>query len=177
MSAYVFSDVTEDGVPLDPVLTDTAPPLDGPEYTCEVCGKPLTYSGRGRKPKRCDEHKRGASRTTRVSTTGKNATLASQATDALVNINSLAAFGVGIVGYADTADAINDRQEAFRTQVYQALLSDPELCRSILTSGAQAGRVSLIVAYAMLAVGVFPTMRMEHVTLSAERKARREAVE
>lgn len=32
-------------------------PNRGDDLTCEVCGKELTYSGRGRKPKRCDEHK------------------------------------------------------------------------------------------------------------------------
>lgn len=28
-----------------------------PEYLCEICQTPLTYSGRGRKPKRCSEHR------------------------------------------------------------------------------------------------------------------------
>jgi len=31
------------------------------EDTCEVCGKPLVYLGKGRHPTRCQEHKRGAS--------------------------------------------------------------------------------------------------------------------
>lgn len=44
---------------------------DGP--SCLTCGRPLTYSGRGRKPKYCDDHKpantakRRASSTTRIS--------------------------------------------------------------------------------------------------------------
>jgi hypothetical protein len=33
-------------------------PVDG-ELTCAVCGKPLTYAGRGRKPKFCDDHRTG----------------------------------------------------------------------------------------------------------------------
>jgi hypothetical protein len=32
-------------------------------YTCEVCGKELPYGGRGRPPKRCDEHKKSAAKT------------------------------------------------------------------------------------------------------------------
>lgn len=40
-----------DGIP----VADTEPTSDDP--TCVVCGTPLTYSGRGRKPKYCDEHK------------------------------------------------------------------------------------------------------------------------
>lgn len=34
-------------------------PASTAEYTCEICGTEIFYSGRGRKPKRCDEHKRG----------------------------------------------------------------------------------------------------------------------
>lgn len=32
------------------------------EDMCEVCGKPLAYSGKGRHPTRCQEHKRGAAK-------------------------------------------------------------------------------------------------------------------
>lgn len=35
------------------------------EFTCQTCGKPLTYSGRGRKPKFCEDHK------TRTASVGK----------------------------------------------------------------------------------------------------------
>lgn len=39
-------------------------PVSSSDFQCEVCGTDLVYSGRGRKPKRCDEHKRGRSTTT-----------------------------------------------------------------------------------------------------------------
>lgn len=48
-------------------FADEAPNLKAaatPEYACEVCGKELIYGGRGRKPTRCDEHKRNAGKTT-----------------------------------------------------------------------------------------------------------------
>lgn len=45
-------------------------PVSSSEFTCEVCGTDLVYSGRGRKPKRCDEHKRGK---TTATATGRRA--------------------------------------------------------------------------------------------------------
>lgn len=39
-------------------MSDDIPPTTEDDLTCEVCGKPLIYGGRGRKPTRCDEHKR-----------------------------------------------------------------------------------------------------------------------
>lgn len=46
-------DVDSDG----PVTEPAADPLPGGAPTCEVCGRAVEYSGRGRKPKFCFEHK------------------------------------------------------------------------------------------------------------------------
>lgn len=46
--------------------TPTIEPIHGDNWPrCEVCGNEVTWGGRGRRPKRCDEHK------TRTSTTGR----------------------------------------------------------------------------------------------------------
>jgi hypothetical protein len=45
----------------EPVIADA--PTETSELACEVCGEPLTYSGRGRKPKFCEVHKRSKSST------------------------------------------------------------------------------------------------------------------
>lgn len=50
----------DSGTPDDPPNfdpPDDPPPSSGGELACEVCGVPLHYGGRGRKPKRCDDHK------------------------------------------------------------------------------------------------------------------------
>jgi hypothetical protein len=51
----------------DFVFTDPAADSDPAPggFSCEVCGDALTYSGRGRHPRFCDEHKPGATRTTK----------------------------------------------------------------------------------------------------------------
>lgn len=58
MTALEF--VNDDGTtttlePDEPPLSVTETARD--DLACMVCGKPLVYAGRGRKPTRCDEHK------------------------------------------------------------------------------------------------------------------------
>jgi len=56
--ADLWDTLTAEPVPdVEQDATDPAPAAT-PEFTCEVCGVPVVYSGRGRHPKRCDEHKR-----------------------------------------------------------------------------------------------------------------------
>jgi hypothetical protein len=144
----------------DDVTTPDVKPETQFEYSCEVCGKELFYSGRGRKPKYCDEHKKGNKGAKRA--TGTNAQLAAQATEALVQINNLVCVGSMVIGYHETAGAISDREAVFREQVYSALLTDAALCRSILRAGTTSGKISLAIAYAMLAASIVPVSIMEY---------------
>lgn len=49
----------------DFVFVDDVPEQGNPvpvsEFTCKTCGTPLYYSGRGRKPQYCEEHKKSRS--------------------------------------------------------------------------------------------------------------------
>lgn len=151
---------------VDPDRQDAIPPVADVEYPCEVCGKESgPYKGRGRKPKRCPEHKRGGasgSTSGNARTRGSSAVLAGQAVDALCQLNSFAGIGLMMTGYHATASALAEREEAFREQAYAALVTDPALCRMILRAGTTSGKVSLIIAYAMLGAGVAPTAIMEY---------------
>jgi hypothetical protein len=55
-----------------------------------------------------------------------------------------------------TAAALATANEGFEESAYQALLTDPKLCQLILKAGATSGKVSLVIAYGMLAVAVAP---------------------
>src|SRR4051812_735497 len=93
---------------------------------CDVCGVPLTYSGRGRKPKKCELHKKSGGTGKRVAT--GNDKLAAQATEVLVQINTIAGtFALYVGKMPATAGAIDTAEDAFREQVYSALLADPDL--------------------------------------------------
>ena len=146
-------------IPADALPRDEAPP-SAFEYACQTCGKELHYGGRGRKPKFCDEHKKGGSSNT-VSRKGGNVQLATQAADALVQLNSLCAMGLMLAHLPETAGALASTEEGFRQQAINSLITDPALCKTILKAGTTSGKVSLLIAYAMLASAVVPVAVVE----------------
>lgn len=171
MTAVSFSDEPNSALP-----SDAIPDLvDGPEYPCEVCGKEAgPYGGRGRKPKRCAEHKRSSNSGTRAPrVTGSNATLATQATEALCSIDGMMALGARIMGFTDTADVIEENDETFRLRVHAALLNSPDMCRRILKMGSRAGDSALFVAIALHVATIAPVFVNEAKLKKAEKEAKR----
>jgi hypothetical protein len=150
-----------------PVFTDAKVPTDesataDDTLRCLECGKPLVYAGRGRKPKYCEEHRKSSSKSAGPRKgAGNNATLAAQATDALCQVHGLVASLGYVTGFPMTASAIAGAEDGFREQAYNALLTDPDLCKAILRAGTTSGRVALLIAYGMFAGAVAPTAVME----------------
>lgn len=166
--------------PIDEPLTDTVPDLDDVEYPCVVCGRESgPYGGRGRKPKRCPEHKTAATTGTRRATrvTGKDANLAAQATGVLSQLNGIIAIGLMAIGMNDTASAIAAHNDGFEEQANAALLTDPDLCRLILKGGVKSAKIGLGLAYVSMGVGVMPIAVEEARVKKTERLARKEAQE
>lgn len=176
MSGLNFSTapVPDDSEDTPDIPQDVSP---GTDLHCLVCGKPLEYSGRGRKPKYCDEHKKspkGARAQVRSSSV-KNERLASQATDALMQINGMVAFLCFIAGMPATHEAINAAEAGLRVQVHNALLTDPDLCAQILKAGTSSAKVSLIIAYGMFGAVVAPVAALEIRNKRAEKLLARDA--
>lgn len=69
-----------DGFEFVDAVPEAGNPVPAHDLTCVVCGAPLDYSGHGRKPKYCDEHRptRGAS-----ARTGKSSVLVDRAVNEL----------------------------------------------------------------------------------------------
>lgn len=140
---------------------DLPPAVDDNALSCEVCGKALVYGGRGRKPKRCDEHKRSGAKTVSTGSKSGNEKLALQATEALVQINTLTGLGTRLMGLSTTSETIMFCEDTFREQAYAALLTDPALCKQILSAGQVSAKFSLAIAYAMLGAQVVPVAVLE----------------
>src|SRR5215471_6273072 len=169
-----FSDETT--VPDDArTLTDSVPDLSDIEYPCEICGKEAgPYGGRGRKPKRCSEHKKQQNRSTNVSkVSGTNAQLAAQATEALCSIDGMAALGARIIGFTNTAETIEEADEVFRLRVNAALLNSPDTARKILRYGSKAGDSALFIAIGLHIATILPVFMTEAKEKKAEREAKR----
>ena len=152
---------SESELPTGAAIPQDDSPHDG--LSCAVCGDGIDhlYSGRGRKPKYCDEHKRSGTRTNVRASTPKNDRLAAQATDALMQINGLGALVCMLSGMPMTAAAITSTEDGLREQVKAALITDPDLCNKILSAGTHSAKISLVIAYGMFAAAVVPVAIME----------------
>jgi hypothetical protein len=145
---------------------DAAPEPD--EMTCQAdgCREPLKYGGRGRKPRFCPEHKTGKKTVSR-SGSGQNR-LAGQAADALVQLNCLIGTGLMVIppvlgreSMMETGAAIAAAQDGFRESAFEALKTDPALCRMIVRAGVTSGKLALMIAYGTMAISVAPTAYLE----------------
>lgn len=160
----------------DAEIQDYKPELDDVEHPCKTCGREIDvqYGGRGPRPRYCSTCKplkANGSRKQTPRVTGKDQSLAAQATGVLVQLNAMIAMGAAAIGLFRTAGNIASANEPFEAAAYQALLTDPELCRTILKSGAKSAKVSLALAYGGMAMSVAPTAVIE----LKERKAARDA--
>lgn len=109
-------------------------------------GSESTFRPRGSAPK--------------VPKTGNDA-LAAQATEVLLQFNSLMCAGLFVTGLTETSSAVADREAAFKTQAYQALLTDAKLCKTILRLQGTGGIFSLLLAYGLLGAAVAPVAMKE----------------
>lgn len=160
MSDILIEDVED--LSLDSIPGD----VTGIEYPRVECGKEAgPYSGRGRKPKYCDDCK--AKRGTRTTsgpktTTGKNKALAAQAADTLAQYNGIVALGCMLTPYPNTGQAISTANDTFREQAYNALLTDPKLAAQIANGGSISGPALLVIAYLSMLGAVAPVAVMEY---------------
>jgi hypothetical protein len=140
---------------------DAAPASDF-EYACQTCGVELSYSGRGRHPKYCDEHKKTGS-TKRASSGSGN--LAKQAAAVLEQTNALIAGAMMLMprpyNLANTGVALAEANDEFVVRAEKALQSNPKLCKFILKGGAISGQFGLVTAYGLLVGSVLPTAMQE----------------
>lgn len=159
--SYSVIDVADAADEADSIAPDSTP-LDPPEYACRVCGTELSYSGRGRKPQYCDEHKKSKTAARKSGTaSAANIKLAEAAADVLAQFNDIAATVIFMGGMPVTSSRLADKNPVFRAQCMQALSTDPALCRSILSAGNAGARGSLAFAYGILLAALLPTAYSE----------------
>lgn len=147
--------------------------------TCSVagCSNPRAEktSRTGRAPTKCEEHKGKNSRTVSRELNSMPASdkLARNAAELLVSLNGMMTAGALVFGFTKTASALADEDatDKFRSQVYEALRTDPALCKAILKGGVMGGKMALIFAYTMYLTPVAVTAYGE---VSDKREARRD---
>lgn len=153
-----FSDAVPPGAEIPPVPAPEQSP-DG--LYCVVCDKPLTYGGRGPRPKYCDDHKKNGPRKSSSARMPASDAMAEQAASMLGLANRLLGMGLLTLGFPVTATAIGDNNGQFEIMAKQALLTDPKLCKKILSAGGTSASVGLALAYAGLGASVGPALMGE----------------
>lgn len=143
-----MSDITALVMDTVPVPDDETTP-EAPEFSCEVCGKELFYSGRGRHPKRCDEHKTrsGSSSATNISTRKSSAKGdVAQALSALNMMYDLLSMGLLAVGAHGAMDLFGESRAQLNEKNENYLTNDPQLAKSLAKLGKTGGRYAFVTA-------------------------------
>lgn len=160
-------------------LTETEVPesstQEAAEFTCVVCGKPLTYSGRGRKPKYCEEHKRGSSGASKIGGSTRGSADAKAAANTLDMGYTALTVLLQMVGATQAREALQASLPGLREQNLQFLTQDKELAKKINAMGKTGGRYAFFAAQATVLGPVLVIGTQEVSTRLAERKSRPES--
>lgn len=132
---------------------------DPERLVCEVCGVDIVYSGRGRKPKRCDEHKRNQAGTTGTrKSTGQVASIRSGMTDLYRAAGSGLVILGGMTGdqaLKNDGELIDNRADVLAAEWAKLAENDPKVRKALsnLSTGSAWGGVVLthtLLAFAMI---------------------------
>lgn len=136
------------GVPFDPQYPDSTP--EAP-YGYRADGTPYKrHHGQGRKARASSGGKRMPASDAQ----------ARGAAGVLATANKLIAMALNPI-LPKMATELLAENDQFEDMAYDALLSDPVLCKKILGAGSQSGKVQLAMAYGALALSVAPTAATE----------------
>lgn len=142
MTAPIFmtAPIPDDDAPEWLEATETA------DLECVVCGTPLTYGGRGPKPKFCIDHKTNKSTSNRSS----GARISSDVNAAMSTLSALYdAVAMGLMLVSPTAAQVWAGQiESLQEKNKVILTADKDLCRMINRGAASGGRYAFVAAHA-----------------------------
>lgn len=156
-----------DAVMPSEAIRESGEPVGTTDLSCEECGGPLVYGGRGRKPKRHPECKGSGASAGGPRKTSVSGDVAA-AVAALDNLYSLISAGLFFVSPAAAAEWA-ERSASLSEQNKAILTADKGLARSIAKTGAKGGKVAFAVAHVAAVAPVGAVLARD---LGARRAAR-----
>lgn len=163
-------------------ITVDTPTTDVPELSCVVCGKGLTYGGRGPKPKYCEEHKKGGANKSLGGGTGRGKSSSADVDAAVATLDQaydlleLALMFTGAhksmrllrASIEGEEDENGRKRKGLRQQNREYLATDREMAKKIASIGKTGGRYAFfasqaatLLPVAVLAMGEISVARAE----------------
>lgn len=144
------------------------------DFYCETCGKPIPYSGRGRHPRFCDEHRRG-SKTGTPSGKGRGAGSVETAVQTLGAAYDALGLTLTLTGALTAASQLADAVPTLTERNRQFLAHDPQLVKMLNRAGSAGGRFAFILTQVITLGPVVMTATNEYKERLSERAAKRDA--
>lgn len=143
-----FSSLPHDDAP--PGATTEPPPY---ALTCETCGTPLLYSGRGRKPRFCDEHKPARSNSGNTGR-GRNADKElDQACTTLADLYDVTVLPLALLS-PEAANVWSMQIDGLNSRNRTILANNRDLVRKINSAGAKGGTTAFVLSHLFAATPV-----------------------
>lgn len=167
-SAVEFSvaDIPPDATTVD---IDSGNSESSSDLTCQVCGTPLTYGGRGRKPKFCDDHKKSPSSGSSTRSSGGRAGAEVEAAmAALEGMHTVLSMALMVIApnaameWQAQLPALNDRNRGI-------LGADKELAKKIAKMASKGSSPMLFLSYGAAIAPVAGVASMERRRKRAEK--------
>lgn len=131
-----------------------------PEFPGSTPDAPYGFFPDGRARKRRPKG-HGGTRST-VGRMPANDRQAETAAALLARLNVFVGIALTTAGMPKAAAELASNNVTFESMAREALLSDPALCKKILSAGATSGKAGLVMAYVMLGATTFPAMKEEY---------------
>jgi len=154
--SFVKTDIPDDEPP--PTIGDNAD-FD-PEYPGSTADAPYGFKDNGEPYKRRPWKSATSSTGSRRMPASDSSARAAAAL--LAQLNQMIAMGITMAaGLPNTGNAILEGNKRFEETAFQALQTDPQLCKKILSVGATSGKAGLVMAYGMLGMSIVPAATAE----------------
>jgi len=162
---FTVADIPEDSIPSDTT------PSDNGDLACEVCGKPLVYAGRGRKPRFCEDHRKSGSSS---GSAGMRARRSNRDVEAAMAALDAAHTGLtfGLMLVSPTAASMwEEGRPSLNARNQTILEGDPALAKRLANMAAKGGTGALIISHLVAVVPVLGVARQDMRLRRAERMA------
>jgi hypothetical protein len=153
LAAQELPDVPQETFTTVPTPTDD-PIADAPEFACEVCGKELTYAGRGRKPRFCEEHRKGGASKIGASARRGGSKDVEAACAALDSWYSMLTMGLMLGRAPQSANLLAESTETLKEKNRTYLAQAPALAKRIADMGKTSATYGFFSAQAMVLLPV-----------------------